>query len=406
MNGKEIVLGFTNTVDYETVWNASYLEHLARKHGVSAGDIRKTDRISTVKDLLCSILYHMKNGEGCGKYVENEQLLDEFVSGCEYKVTLGGTAVRAAIAVSRMGCPSFIHLVSINDDTRAHLPANVGWVCSSDHDTHAPHVVIQYPKGASVSVAGTVITAPCNNRVIYTNDADNAQLRINPAFFDGLDRTKIIVLSSFDIIQDKAILEDRLSFVEGRLKHLSPETKVFYEDACFTHAGFPPVIWKHLVPYIDIYSMNEDELQGYCGRKINLLDPGEVLPALEQIRKTIGVPVLAVHTKHWALAYGNGASSYAGALKGGITMATARYRFGDALSPAVYGQTYDLPSEEDAERFGREIAAKSDTEICCIPSVRVTETDVTTIGLGDTFVGGFVLAYVRGTPANTADRAV
>ena len=106
-----------------------------------------------------------------------------------------------------------------------------------------------------------------------------------------------------------------------------------------------------LIDVIDIYSLNEDELQGYLGRNIMLLDPVEVYGALQDLCQLLPVPTLVIHTKYWALAFGVHAARYAKSLKSGITMATTRFRLGDDFSSADYLETEGLPSEIEKIEF-------------------------------------------------------
>lgn len=48
-------------------------------------------------------------------------------------------------------------------------------------------------------------------------------------------------------------------------------------------------------PHAHILSMNEDELQEYIGRRIDILDPDAVIPALETVHKNSGIPLVLVH---------------------------------------------------------------------------------------------------------------
>jgi ADP-dependent phosphofructokinase/glucokinase len=102
-----------------------------------------------------------------------------------------------------------------------------------------------------------------------------------------------------------------------------------------------------------------------------------------------------VHTRFWALAYGKDALKYRESLLGGITLATTRFRFGDNFTKADYTATGQLRPEKAGEKFSREIESPANGLVCCIPSFLVSEKDVTTVGLGDTFAGGFLPALLN-----------
>lgn len=71
-------------------------------------------------------------------------------------------------------------------------------------------------------------------------------------------------------------------------------------------------------------------------------------------------------------------------------MATTRFRFGDNFGEKQYNDTYSLMDEEEGEVFSASFTNLAKGVGLSIPSVKVAETRVTTIGLGDAFVGGFL----------------
>jgi ADP-dependent phosphofructokinase/glucokinase len=194
-------------------------------------------------------------------------------------------------------------------------------------------------------------------------------------------------------MSDEAILLDRLCFLEGVLEKTSGT--VFFEDACYHHPALSGVVREHLVRYIDIYSLNEDELMAYVGHSVNLMDAESVLAALKELRDLIPAPVFVVHTRFWALVWGTEAGKYEKALRGGVTMATTRFRLGDDFTLSDYEETGKLPPEEEGLIFARDNGKLVGNEVVCVPSYLVTERNVTTVGLGDTFVGGFLPALTQ-----------
>lgn len=97
--------------------------------------------------------------------------------------------------------------------------------------------------------------------------------------------------------------------------------------------------------------MNEDELQEYIGRRIDILDPDAVIPALETVHKNSGIPLVLVHSAARALAYGHNAGMMRASLGGGVTMAASRFRSGDDINPRVYAQTAAMAPKAAAVTF-------------------------------------------------------
>jgi ADP-dependent phosphofructokinase/glucokinase len=63
---------------------------------------------------------------------------------------------------------------------------------------------------------------------------------------------------------------------------------------------------------------------------------------------------------------------------------------GDDFTRQDYEQTSHLPVEKEGTEFACELQTLLKDKVCCIPSFQVLETKVTTIGLGDSFVGGAI----------------
>ena len=102
----------------------------------------------------------------------------------------------------------------------------------------------------------------------------------------------------------------------------------------------------------------------------------------------------SVHSMHWALAYGQGAGRVAKALKGGVTMATTRFRYGDNFTVENYKEIEGLAPNPAGARFADAIQALRSEKVCWVPVAQVEQANATTIGLGDAFVGGFLPALL------------
>jgi ADP-dependent phosphofructokinase/glucokinase len=219
---------------------------------------------------------------------------------------------------------------------------------------------------------------------------------LHPGLPALLQDAKVFLISGFNTMQDVPLLEDRLGQLRTMVRGFSGKALVFYEDGGFHREGMSAIVRRFLLPYINIYSLNEDETQGYLGRPVALTDSNAVADALQDLYRMIPCPVLILHTRYWALAYrpeGN-AGNYAKPLFGGIAMATARFRLGDDFTNRDYMETGALPPEEQGAVFAGEIRDILGDRVYCVPSFTVPEKNVTTIGLGDTFAGGFLPALL------------
>ncbi|MGO9310072.1 MAG: ADP-dependent glucokinase/phosphofructokinase [Spirochaetia bacterium] len=393
--GERIVLGLGDNTDYEIVWDSLVFEQLILENDITDAELRPDRPISNTRELLISILGFLKSETGGERFVSSPLIIEEFASRFQNRITIGGTSVRAAIAMRKLGFTSALHLVTVNDHVRKLIPRDCPWVCSNETDSSYPHLIVQFGRDTSVQAGDISIRTKRANRIIYDNDYDNIVMKINPAYASLASSARVFLISGFNAMQSSELLADRLEKLLDVMRALPSDALVFYEDACFHEPALSGQVRKALIDVIDIYSLNEDELQGYAGKKISLLDPEGVHAALRDMQGLLPVPVLVVHTQYWALAFGSHASRYAKALKGGITMATTRFRFGDDFTRAQYAETERLPAEARGADFAAALGRRAGDMVCCLPSVQVEESTVTTIGLGDAFVGGFLPALVE-----------
>lgn len=392
--GERIVLGLGDNIDYEIRWDSGIVEKMARDCNLSASEINQNIEINTPRDMLASILGFVQWGRGGERFVHDPELIENFAGNFEKKITLGGTAVRAAIAMRKLGYTSAVHLVTMNEHVERLLPPDCQRLCSNGETSSYPHLIVQFPAGIQVDANDVHIKTKRPNRIIYANDKDNALMRLHPDLSLLLEDAKVFLVSGFNTMRDTALIEDRLKQLQGAMESLSPGAIVFYEDAGFHEKDISAIVRRYLLKRINIYSLNEDELEGYLGRPLSLTDPVAIAAALRDIADIIPCPLLVLHTRYWALAYGDSAGDYTKALFGGIVMATTRFRFGDDFTRKDYAGTSALLPEEQGMAFAEKIHAFLGNRVFCIPSFQVSEKNVTTIGLGDTFVGGFLPAIL------------
>jgi ADP-dependent phosphofructokinase/glucokinase len=265
-------------------------------------------------------------------------------------------------------------------------------VCSAIADSTDPHLIVQFAAGAAVRRGELELVAPHPNRIIYANDPPNRELVLSGALGEVLSDASVFLVSGFNTIQDAAVLEER---VEQILRHLAmlPEGAVaIYEDAGYHEPAFSHRVRDALVDAVDVYSLNEDELFAYLGRTVDLLDAEAIVAAVTEAAELIPAECLVIHTKHWSLALGERADDYADALRGGIVMASTRYLIGDGHTAADYARTGALPEQPEGAAVAAALEARFAGRLVCRAAL-VLETDrPSTIGLGDTFIGGFIAA--------------
>ena len=391
---EKIALGFCNNVDYEIVWNAETLEALVRHYRIGADEVDARIAVASERDLVRSILGFMRAGAGGERFVADSDLIESFAARFQKKTTLGGTSVRAAIAMRKLGYRSALHLITQNDQVRRLIPADSPYVCSSDSDSFYPHLIVQYGAGDRVRAGKISIRARQANRLIYHCNADRIAMKLNPDFADLLAEAQVLLISGFNAMQSRRLLNQRLETVAGILDRLPGGATVFMEDGGFYDPGFRLEILGRLAGRVGVFSLNEDELQAHLKRAVALDEAEQVLKALADLHRWIPAAALVLHTRHWALAYGAGAGRFADALRAGVSLATARFRHGDEFTLAAYRKIEKSPPSDENATFAEAINAMAGGGLLCVPVAAVDQAQGTTIGLGDAFVGGFLPALL------------
>jgi hypothetical protein len=393
-----VVLGLGGGVDYELKLSAPIVEQLVREYRIRDAELTPATTVTNERELVISILAYLKKGGGGEHFVASADCLSEFAARFPTRTTLGGTSVRAAKEMSRLGVPSTLHLVSLNDVIRRLLPPDCDYICSDDEDTFYPHLIVQYDQGVRVRAGDIDITAPFPNRLIYVNDPANGSMLLSPELGGLLDAARVFLISGLNAIRDARLLDRRLSTLRRHMRRLPAEAVVYYEDAGFHEPGFSQRVRDALLEVITVYGLNEDEMQSYLGRTVDLLSAAEVAQALEALRALIPVPILVVHTKYWSAAFGDGAGRYAAPLNEGILVASCRYAHGDGYTDHDYELVRTRARRAEAVEFAAALEGRMGEVVRCLPGFRLDVADPTTIGLGDAFVGGFLAAVERSMP--------
>ena len=389
---ERLVLGFGGCVDYEVRWSDGAIERHAADLGIGIDEIDSSIPVQDQRSLLRSILGFMRDGQGGERFVASSQVLLDFATRHPHAVTLGGSNVRAAIALAQLGIESTVHLVSTDPNVRRLLPPAVSVICSASRDTLDPHLIIQYPAGARVELEGGSVVALHPNRIIYVNDPPNRDMHLHPALPELLEGTDVVLMSGFNAMDDAQAVRDRAVEFRVAFSRLAQGAVVYYEDAGFHYEHIRAAVAEAFVGLATIHGMNEDELQAYVGRSVDLLDVADVVRALEEVQPHLIAPTVVLHTKYWALGAGPQAGRLRRALAAAVDVASARFCFGDGLSPAAIERVREMPVRLESASFARELELRMGGAAVCVPGRRLDIAAPTTIGLGDTFVGGLLSA--------------
>jgi ADP-specific Phosphofructokinase/Glucokinase conserved region len=385
-----VVLGLGGCVDTEITWDDATWQDLADQHRITPSEADPSVPVTDERALVRSVLGFLREGAGGERPLASPGLVTSFAARFPHRTTLGGTNVRAALTLSRIGLPSSLHLVSVDDTVRRLLPPEVGYLCSAPRDSTWPHLIVQFPAGAQVRLGPAVLRAPHPNRVIYVNDPPNQQMLLSPRLDELLADARLFLISGFNSMQDAATLDARLADLARHLHRLPASAVVLFEDAGYHHPEHSRHVVAGLGSRVDMHSMNEDELQAHLGRDVELLNAPALAAALHEARALLPARTLVVHTKYWCLAAGPDAARYRPALESATRAAATRYLHGDTFTRADYHGIAATGRHPGGLAVARQLEALLPGQVCCVPALAPSTPTPTTIGLGDAFVGGFI----------------
>ncbi len=387
---KEIAFGFGNTVDYELIWSTEVINKLIKVNKISLADLKIYDLLDSEKKIVISILFCMQKGIGIHLPIASNELLEDFSNHFKKNITLGGTGVRAALALSKIGVDSIVHLSQTNKYTRKLLPTNCEYYCSNKEDWICPHVIIQYTENSIIDSNDIQIKPVNANRIILSNDLSNSELKLNKYFYEeAIKNAKVLQLGCFESMEKKEVLDTLYNYLNKQIPIIKEQnTIIFMEMGHHHHEIAKEYFFNKLIFHADILSMNEDEFQDIIGKNIDLMDPKIVLNYINLIKEKYKLKYVVVHSRYWAIAIGEKANLLRESLIGGITLATTRLIHGDNFNIEDYKNTKKLPLQDKSQEFVNKL--NNSEEISSFSSYEVTNKNLTTIGLGDTFVGGFL----------------
>lgn len=410
---RKIAMGFHACVDYELIWDTETVEQVIRDFEIRADELRLDIAVHTERDAWIFCLAHLQAGIGGEIVPDNAQDVINFTEHFDYKITLGGTPTRAAIVLDKLGYETALQTSCWNRHVKRLLPERVTAVPGTVEDQMIyPHVVLQCDQGTHIYAGDISFTTPRENRIMISRDDTSLDMPVKVMEFGPLIQDAgVFLLGCFSEVLDRYTLDRLIEETKQLLDYLPKDAVLVYEDGCYVVKAFRYYVQQALQGYIDVLSMNEDEMQEFIGQSLDILDAPAVAEAIRQVYGALGVETLIVHTAKWALAYGPKAQRLRESLVGGANMASTRFRLGDDFTAEDYRETHDFPNREDSEIFCREIRDLLGAQVCIIPSKDMSSVEhPTVVGLGDSFAGGLLpgligLKDIRRPESETTVRA-
>lgn len=418
-SGKKHVFGYTDNVDVLLKWDAGILNGILEEFLEDEPFEMIGGKIATMSDFARVVSYYAINGLGGESDIADYEVCRRLEEYFETRFSLGGTCAQGAAAINAMGFPVVLHITdksreacrllgspgiyTVSEDG-VLVPAEQAW-------TGAPpvlHIVLQFPKGDRIVVHGREYTIPESNRVIlcYDEKVENV-LPLAPAFLDYCETNAESIdsygVSGFNNIISQGVLQQRLQTVcehYRKVKAKNPRCVIQLECAYYHSTESKLKLLKQLSPYIDIFGMNEEELEQLSrqlGKEIDHHYMSSILEGLEFITELYGLNGIVLHTKDYSMYCGKqltGIDIEKGLTLGNLMSAT-RARTGRYGSYEDCKESLKIGLSKTGLQFAHDLKGmKHKTQVCFVPS-KYMEHPNYTIGLGDTFTAGVQICLVN-----------
>jgi ADP-dependent phosphofructokinase/glucokinase len=184
------------------------------------------------------------------------------------------------------------------------------------------------------------------------------------------------------------------------VKKANPGCILYLESAHYISGDSRHMVFHGLAPYLDILGMNEEELADLVqcqGQTLVAGNSQSLLNALKLVQNVYPVKGLVVHSKDFAVYYGReqpGIDMEAALCLGNL-LAGTKARIGRYGSLEECRGTLEVPLSPMGLALARSMPSRHNGRTVGIVPSRYMENPVATIGLGDTFVAGMQIAWIR-----------
>lgn len=415
--GNRPVIGFTSDLDAIATCDAENLNKVLDKYLKEEPSYVEEEPVETMEDFARIISYFALNGLGGEVDITSIEVVEELKSIFKMDYALGGTCAQSTGALSAMKVPVLTHFTdqakevlesidygateSIKDGKRVLLTD-----CVSG-EPPLIHFIMQYNKGDVLYVNGEERVIPLSNRLIMQYDQVHKVMPIREDFLqyveENADKVYSYSVSGFNAILDMDIMKERAERMAKHfevLKAKNPNAVIYFESAHYISTKIRDYLYSVLAKYMDIMGMNEEELVHLTKKMEHPVDKDDIesiIVGLDYILEQYPAKGIVMHSKDYSLYYGVPMEGID--LEMGLTL--GNLMSGTKARVGYYGTQDDcrVNLELGLSPVGVEFAERLEKmelkhTAVLVPS-RYMEKPNFTIGLGDTFVAGVQMCFVK-----------
>lgn len=414
--GNRPVVAFTSNYDAIANCDEESFNRLLETYLKEEPSYTEEEPIESMEDFARIISYFAINGLGGEVDITSGAVAEELKKSFPMQYALGGTCAQSTGALSAMGVPVLTHFTDQSEDVLVSMDfkgaesvKNGERILLKDcisGENALIHFIMQYSKGDVLHIGGKEYVIPVSNRLIMQYDQVHKVMPVREDFLSYVEEHAEQVysysISGFNAILDMDIMKERANQIKEHLEKVkakNPNVVVYFESAHYISTKIRDYLYGVLAPYMDIMGMNEEELVHLTKMEhpVDKDDIDSIINGLDYILEQFPAKGIVMHSKDYSLYYGKkmeGIDLEMGLTLGNLMSGTkARAGHYGSLDDCRENLKLDLSpvGVSFAERLER---MRTKHTPILVPS-RYMEKPSYTIGLGDTFVAGVQLCFVK-----------
>ena len=415
--GNRLALGYTSNLDAIATCDEETLNILIEKYLKEEPSYVEEEAIQDMSDFVRIISYFAMNGLGGEVDIASEAVVDELKQTFNMTYSLGGTCAQSTGALAAMGVPVLTHFTDQAEEVLATVNfkgtesvkdgEKVALTECASGELPLLHVIMQFNRGDVLKINGKEYVIPVSNRLIMQFDQVHKLMPVREDFMEYIEENaeKIYAysISGFNAILDMNIMEERAAQIKQHLvkiKEKNPDVKVYFESAHYISTKIRDYLYSVLAENLDIMGMNEEELVHLTKKMEHPVDKDDldsIISGLDFILEQYPVKGIVMHSKDYSLYYGVKQESID--IEKGLTlgnlMSGTKARVGHYGSPDDCRENLKLELSPVGVEFADRLEKMETKHTAALVPSRYMEKPNFTIGLGDTFVAGVQLCFVK-----------
>ncbi len=415
--GNRMVLAYTSNLDAIARCDETNFNRLLEKYLKEEPSYVEEEPVETMEDFARVISYFAIHGLGGEVDITSGTVVKELGEYFEMSYAFGGTCAQGAGAIAAMEVPVMVHFTDESEEVITDMDYDV--IESVKDGKRVPlkecvsgkepllHLIMQYSKGDVLKIHGKEYTIPISNRLIMQYDEVHKVMPVKEDFIryveEHAEQIYSYSVSGFNAILDMDIMKERAMQVKKHydiVKAKSPETVIYFESAHYFSTRIRDYVYAALADSVDIMGMNEEELIDLTVKMSHPVDKDRiesVIQGLDNILELYPVKGIVIHSKDYSLYYGapmEGIDLEMGLTLGNL-MSGAKARVGHHASAEECRGNLVFGLSPVGVGFAEKLEHMNTKHMAILVPSRYMEKPRYTVGLGDTFVAGMQMCFVK-----------